>query len=228
MQLGAVGRVEPVGQRRFRDQFGQSAEPAGLQSQHGVVDGILAERGMKRQRTESGSGNGFQDGVELLQFEDGVFEFRSAFHLSVAAGLGGDGHDAAQLGFQPLPQRADVLRAKLRQRVRVQLVIVQQTRERRRRAGRELAALQLPGDRSLLELLRVMLEELGGQPGVERLAHHFGEVTGVDLVGPQPLLHTLEQRRFLGERRDWNDSIRVGPVGDRFAGFDLLGPTVAE
>ena len=93
---------------------------------------------------------------------------------------------------------------------------------------RKPAALQLPGDRSLPELLRMMLEELGGQPGVEWLVHHLGEVLRVDLDGPQPLLHTLEERRFLGKRCYGNDSICVSPIGDGFAGFDQFGPAVAE
>jgi hypothetical protein len=34
---------------------------------------------------------------------DGVVQFRTAFLLPVATGLGGDGHDSAKLGLQALP-----------------------------------------------------------------------------------------------------------------------------
>ena len=43
MQTSPVGGDEPLVQASLADQFAQPAEPARLESQHGVVNGILAK-----------------------------------------------------------------------------------------------------------------------------------------------------------------------------------------
>ena len=133
-----------------------------------------------------------------------------------------------QLGFKPLPQRANVLRTELGERVNVELVIVDKARECRSGAGGEFTALELPGDRPFLELPRVVLEELCSEPGVERLPHDFSKVAAVDLFSLQPVLDALEKRRFVGQRGEGNDAVRIGPIVHRLASLDLLGPAVAK
>ena len=85
-----------------RDQLAEPAEPACLERQHGVVEGVLAERGVLTLWTEAGRRDGRQGGVEPLKLQDGVFQLDAAFFLTVVSGFRCDGENAALFGFESL------------------------------------------------------------------------------------------------------------------------------
>ena len=194
-QVGVNGsfprRVYPLTKWTGPHSVGKPAQPSLFQAQQPVLNGS----GTQAVRGECRFLDLPQLGIEFLQFLDLVAEFVSPGFLAIASRCRRDAFNPAQFGFHTLLQVARVLFAKLGQQVAVQLVVVDQAGEGRLLACRELAALDLPSDGTLLELTGVMLEELGGKPLVERFAHQVGEVRLGNSAWLRQPLYSVKQRR---------------------------------
>ncbi len=92
----------------------------------------------------------------------------------------------------------------------------------------------MPGDRPLLELADVALEEVAAQPfgqgaAGQLLEQRLRALGGqIALLGAQAGAHAVGQGGFVRVGRERDDAVGVGPGGHRLAGLDLLGPAVAE
>ena len=94
--------------------------------------------------------------------------------------------------------------------------------------------LQQPGDGPALELGDVMREEIPRQPVSKAALHDLAKLLldSVDArfaeIGRDPLANPVEQRALACPVGQWDDAVRVSPLGHWLACLDLLWPAVPE